>query len=179
MESLQSEFLARKIALDNAQSLISIAKTKLEKAASTNLSRSSSPVRPYIMRSNADSMKPSNLSYSSATISNVKEHMRRVDNWISNIYPNGYSFSHYKSNFTSTIDIEFSLKGNDFEGCKKEQDLKDEIENIMEVKYPIHTRRMEGINPTLRSNEEASSFLNEPWSILQMPKWPKPIGRTS
>ena len=75
MESLQSEFLARKIALDNAQSLISIAKTKLEKAASTNLSRSSSPVRPYIMRSNADSMKPLTLSYSSAILYNVKEHM--------------------------------------------------------------------------------------------------------
>ena len=39
-----------------------------------------------------------------------------------------------------------------------EQDVKDKIENIMEVKYPIHTRRMEGIKPTLRSNEEARSF---------------------
>ena len=90
---------------------------------------------------------------------NVKEHMKRVNNWKSNLYPNGYSFSHYKLNFTATIDIQFPIKGNNFEGCKTEQDLKDEIENIMEVKYPIHTRRMEGINPTLRSNEEASSFL--------------------
>ena len=108
MESLQSEFLARKIALQNAQSLIPIAKAKLEKAASTNSSRSSSPVRSYIMRSNADSMKPSTLSYSSATLTNVKEHMRGVDDWISNLYPYG----HFKSNFTSSIDIEFGIKAN-------------------------------------------------------------------
>merc|ERR1712112_363858 len=62
------------------------------------------------------------------------------------------------SNFTSTINMEFTIKANNFEGCKTEQDMKDEIENIMEIKYPIHTRRMEGIKPTLRSNEEASSF---------------------
>ena len=36
--------------------------------------------------------------------------------------------------------------------------MKDEIENIMEIKYPIHTHRMEGIKPTLRSNEEPISF---------------------
>ena len=54
--------------------------------------------------------------------------------------------------------MEFSIQANDFEGCKTEQDVKDKIENIMEVKYPIHTHRMEGIKPTLRSNEEASSF---------------------
>ena len=138
MDSLQSEFITCKIALDNAQSLISMAKAKLEKSASTNSSRNSSPVRPYIMRSNADSMKPSTLSYSSATLSNVKEHMKRVDDWISNLYPNGYSFSHYKSNFTSSIDLKFSIKGNR-EGCRTEQDLKDQIEDIMEVRYPIHT----------------------------------------
>ena len=77
---------------------------------------------------------------------------------MSNLFPNGYSFSHFKSNFTSTIDMEFSIKANDFEGCKTEQDVKDKIENIMEIKYPVHTRRMEGIKPTIRSNEEASSF---------------------
>ena len=85
--------------------------------------------------------------------------MKRVDDWISNLYPNGYSFSHYKSNFTSSIDLEFSIKGDNFEGCKTEQDLKDQIEDIMEVKYPIYTSRMDAINPTLRSNEEANSFL--------------------
>ena len=95
MDSLQSEFLTRKIQLENAQSLISMAKAKLEKSASNSSSRNSSPVRPYIMRSNADSLKPLTLSYSSATVSNVKEHMKRVDDWISNLYPNGYSFSHY------------------------------------------------------------------------------------
>ena len=136
-----------------------MAQAKLEKSASNTSSRNSSPSRPYIMRSNADSMKPPTLSYSSATVSNVKEHMKRVNDWISNLYPNGYSFSHYKSNFTSSTDLEFLIKGDSFEGCRTEQDLKDQIEDIMEVKYPIHTRRMDAINPTLRSNEEASSFL--------------------
>ena len=159
MDRLQSEFLAGKIQLENAQSLISMAKAKMEKSASTSLSRNSSPVRPYIMWSNADSMKPPTLSYSSATVSNVKEHMKRVNDWIPNLYPNGYSFSHYKSNFTSSIDLKFSIKGDSFEGCRMEQDLKDQIEYIVEVKYPIHTRRRDAINPTLRSNEEASSFL--------------------
>ena len=56
--------------------------------------------------------------------------MHRVDDWISNLYPNGYSFSHFKSNFTSAIYIEFGIKANDFEGCKMEQDVKDHIENI-------------------------------------------------
>ena len=159
MDSLQSEFLTCKIALENAQSLISMAKAKMEKSASTSSSRNSSPVRPYIMRSIADSMKPSTLSYSSATLSNVKEHMKRVNDWISSLYPNGYSFSHYKSNFTATIDLKFLIKGNNFKGCKTEQDLKDQIEDIIEVKYPIHTCRMDAINPTIRSNKEASFFL--------------------
>ena len=114
MEGLLSEFLAHKIAFNNAQTLISISKSKLEKAASTNSSRSSSPVRSYIMRSNADSMKPSAISYSAANLINVKEHMRCVDDWISYLYPNGYSFNHFKSNFTSTIDIEFSIKAKNF-----------------------------------------------------------------
>ena len=91
MEALHSKFFTRKVAFDNAQTIISISKTKLEKAASTNSSRSSSPVRSYVMRTNADSMKPSTLSYSSANLINVKEHMRCVDDCISNLYPNGYS----------------------------------------------------------------------------------------
>ena len=85
--------------------------------------------------------------------------MKRVEDWISKLYPNGYSFSHYKSNFTLSIDLEISMKGESFEGCRTEQVLKDQIDDIMEVKYSIHTRRMDAINPTLRSNEEASSFL--------------------
>merc|ERR1711954_132954 len=139
MEALNIKFFEQKVTLNSAQTLISISKTKLEKGASTNSSRSSSPVRSYVTRSNADSMKPSTLSYSSANLINVKEHMHCVDDWISNLYPNGYSFSHFKSNFASTIDIEFSIKANNFEGCKTEQDKKDEIENILEIKscrYP-------------------------------------------
>ena len=139
MDSLQSEFLTRKIQLENAQSLISMAKAKMEKSASTSLSRNSSTVRPYIWRRNADSMKHPILAYKAATVSNVKEHMKRVDDWISNLYPNGYSFNCYKSSFTSSIDLKLSIKGDGFEGCRTEQNLKDQIEDIMEVKKPIHT----------------------------------------
>ena len=84
--------------------------------------------------------------------------MIRIDDWISNLYPSGYSFSLFKSNFTSTIDMEFSIKANHFDSCQTEQDVRDKIENLMEIKFPIHTRRMAGIKPILRSNEDASSF---------------------
>ena len=79
MDNLQSDFLTRQIQMENAQSLISMAQAKLEKSASNTSSRNSSPLRPYIVHSNADSLKPPTLSYSSATVSTVKEHMKRVD----------------------------------------------------------------------------------------------------
>ena len=59
----------------------------------------------------------------------------------------------------STIDTEFSIKANHFDNCYTEQNVKDEIENLMEIKFPIHTRRMAGIKPILHSNEDASSFM--------------------
>ena len=105
--------------------------------------------------------------------------MKRVDNWISNLYPNCYSFSHYLSNFTSSIDLEFTIKGDRFEACRTEQDLKDQIEEIMEVKYPIHSRRMDALNPSLKSNEEVSSFLKRHWWASMTPKWHKPTGKIS
>ena len=80
---------------DNAKTSVATNKTRLDHA-SQNSSRLSSPTRSFVMRSNADSMKPSTLSYSSATLINVKDHMRRVDNWMANLYPSGYSFSLFK-----------------------------------------------------------------------------------
>ena len=109
--------------------------------------------------SNADSLKPQTLSYSDATVTTVKEHLKRVKDWINNIYPGGYTFPHYLSNFTSTIDCQFSIKADRFESCKTEDDLKEMIDEIMEVKFPIHSRRIEALNPSILSNEEASSFL--------------------
>ena len=50
MEALHSKFFAHKVAFNHTQTLISISKLKLEKAASTNSSRSSSPVISYVMR---------------------------------------------------------------------------------------------------------------------------------
>ena len=84
--------------------------------------------------------------------------MEHVEGWITNLYPSGYSFSHFKLNFPSTLDMKFSIKANHFDGCLTEQDTRDEIENIMEVKFPIHTWRMEGIKPIWCSNEDASSL---------------------
>ena len=70
-----------------------------------------------MVRSNADSLKPQTLSYSAATVTTVKEHMKRVEDWINNIYPGGYTFQHYLSNFMSTIDRHFSIKADRFKSC--------------------------------------------------------------
>ena len=79
----------RKIQMENAQSLILLTQAKLEKSASSTSSRNSSPQRSYMVRSNADSLKPQTLSYSAATVTTVKEHMKRVEDCINNIYPGG------------------------------------------------------------------------------------------
>ena len=105
-------------------------------------------------------MKPFTLSYSSATLINVKDHMRRVEDRMANLYPSGYSFSLFKSNFNSTIDSEFSMKANHFNNCSTEEENKEEVGNLMEIKFPIHMRRMACIKPILRSNEDASTFMN-------------------
>ena len=61
------------------------------------------------------------------------------------------------------IDTEFSIKANHFDNnCHTEKDVKDEVE--MEIKFPIHTRRMASIKPILRSNEDASSFMK--WVLV-------------
>ena len=157
-DTIQSELLEGMVALDNAKSTQANTKIRWDRS-SANSSRSSSPNRPLIMRSNADSLKPSILTYNNANLLNVKDHLRRVDDWMSNLYPNGYTFSLFKSNFNSKIDSEFSLKANHFDGCKSEQEVKDEVNNIMEIKFPVHVRHMAAIKPALRSQEDASTFM--------------------
>ena len=86
--------------------------------------------------------------------------MRRCEDWIKNLYPNGYTFALYKSNFASTLDSEFTLKANHFDSCHSEKEVKDEINSLMEVKFPVHTRKMAAIKPALKSQEEASTFIS-------------------
>merc|ERR1712081_146728 len=45
------------------------------------------------------------------------------------------------------------------DGCKTEEDVSDMMNDIMELKYPIHLCRIDALNPTIISNEEASSML--------------------
>ena len=158
-ETVQSQLLQRMVALDNAKS--TQANTKLHwDRASANSSRSSSPTRQFVMRSNADSLEPSGLTYASATLNNVKDNLRWVDNWMSNLYPNGYTFALFRSNFNSTVDSKFSLKANRFDSCTSKQEVKDEINNLMKIKYPVLVRRMAAIKPALRSQEDASTFMS-------------------
>merc|ERR1712081_93109 len=45
------------------------------------------------------------------------------------------------------------------DGCKTEEDVSDMMNDIMELKYPIHLCRIDALNPPIISNEEASSML--------------------
>ena len=141
------------LALNSAKASVKDAKSRLDRASQIS-SRSSSPSR-FVMRSNVDSMKLATLACSSATLVNVADHLRRIDDWMQNMYPSGYTLSLFKSNFNSTIDEEFSRKALHFDKCKSEAEIKEEVENLMKIKYRIHTRRMACIKPILRSNEEA------------------------
>ena len=85
--------------------------------------------------------------------------MLHVQDWVHNMFPNGYSFVNYKSNFISTLDKEFSLKADRFNGCKTEENVHEMMNQLMELKYPIHLRRIDALNPKINSNEEASSML--------------------
>ena len=78
----QSKMLQRMMAIDNAKSVQNSTKQRWEK--SNNSSRSASPSHSFVMRSNADSLKPPILSYQSATLLNIKDHLRRCDDWIKN-----------------------------------------------------------------------------------------------
>ena len=114
------------MAFDNAKASVANAKARLD-CASQNSCRSSSPARSFVMCSKVDSMKPSTLAYRSATLGNVKDHLRKVDDWMANPYPPGYSFSHFKSNFNSTIDSEFYMKAQHFDKCRTEEEIKEEV----------------------------------------------------
>merc|ERR1712081_87978 len=158
INDLTQNFLIKKQEIENIQSLISMTEARSREIESTGSSRNSSPAR-QVIRSNADSMKPQVLTYAEATVTLVSEHMLRVNDWISNMFPNGHSFLNYKTNFNSTLDKEFSLKANRFNSCKTEEDMLDMMNQLMELKYPIHLRRIDALNPNINSNEEASSML--------------------
>merc|ERR1711954_535282 len=158
ISKLNTEFLVKKQEIENLQALITMTETRNNEAESAGSSRNSSPSR-QVVRSNADSMKPQILNYSEATVTTVSEHMRRVQDWVQNMFPNGYSFVNYKSNFISTLNKQFSLKTDRFDGCKTEEDVSEMMNQLMELKYPIHLRRIDALNPTINSKEEASSML--------------------
>merc|ERR1711954_15076 len=158
INKLNTEFVIKKQEIENLQALITMTETRLREAESAGSSRNSSPSRP-VVRANADSMKPQILNYSEATVTTVAEHMRRVQDWVQNMFPNGYSFANYKSNFIGTLDKQFTLKSDRFDGCKTEEDVSDMMNELMELKYPIHLQRIDALNPTINSNEEASSML--------------------
>merc|ERR1711954_483382 len=75
------------------------------------------------------------------------------------MFPNGHSLLNYKTNFITTLDKEFSLKADRFNGCKTEENVHEMMNQLMELKYLIHLRRIDALNPTINSNEEASTML--------------------
>merc|ERR1711954_363099 len=158
INKLNSEFIIKEQEIENLQALITMTETRIREAESASSSRNSSPSR-QVVRFNADSMKPQILNYSEATVTSVSEHMRRVQDRVQNMFPNGYSFINYKSNFITTLDKQFSLKSDRFDGCKTEEDMSEMMNELMELKYPSHLRKIDALNPTINSNEEASSML--------------------
>merc|ERR1712081_165864 len=153
-----TEFVIKEQEIENLQALITMTETRIREAESAGSSHNSSPSRP-VVRLNADSMKPQILNYSEATVTTVAEHMRRVSDWVQNMFPNRYSFANYKSNFISTLNKQFTLKSDRFDWYTTEEDASDMMNDIMELKYPIHLRRIDALNPTIITNEEASSML--------------------
>ena len=157
IDKLQTEFTIRKHEIENCQSLIALTESRIQQSESVS-SRNSSPSRPLV-RSNADSLKPPILNYSEATVTTVAEHLQRVSDWVNNIFPNGYNFPNYLSNFISSVDKQFTIKAKRFSQCKTEDDVADVLNDLMELKFPIHSRRIDCLNPSINSNEETSSFL--------------------
>ena len=137
INTLNKNFLIKKQEIENIQALIAITEARSREVESAGSSRNSSPSR-QVIRSNADAMKPQVLTYSEATVTLVSEHMLRVQDWIHNTFPNGHSFLNYRTNFITTLDKEFSLKADRFNGCKTEENVHDMMNQLMELKYPIH-----------------------------------------
>ena len=117
IEKLQKEFLIRKTEIENSQALIALTESRMQKSSSVSSSRNSSPTRPLV-RSNADSLKPPILNHSDASVTRVKEHLQRVSDWVNNIFPGGYNFPNYLSNFISSVDKQFLIKAERFSSCK-------------------------------------------------------------
>ena len=138
IDKLQNEYVIRKTEIENCQSLIALTESRQQKLSSVTSSRNSSPTRPLV-RSNADSLKPPILNYSEATVTTVAEHLQRVSDWVNNIFPGGYNFPNYLSNFISSIDKQFSIKAERFSSCKTEDDVADVLDELMELKFPIHS----------------------------------------
>ena len=111
-----------------------------------------------MVRSNADSLTPPILNYSEASVTTVKEHLQRVSDWVNNIFLGGYNFPNYLSNFISSVDKQFSIKAESFSSCKTEDDVADMLDELIESKFPIHSQRIECLNPSILNNEETSSF---------------------
>ena len=132
IDKLQNEFTIRKNEIENYQSLIALAESRIQKSGSVSSSHNSSPARPLV-RSNADSLKPPILNYSEATVTSVAEHLQRVSDWVNNIFPNGYNFPNYLSNFISSIDKQLSIKAERFSSCKTEDDVADVLDELMEL----------------------------------------------
>merc|ERR1711954_510820 len=85
--------------------------------------------------------------------------MQRVSYWVQNIFPNGYNFPNYLSNFISSVDKQFTIKSERFSQCKTKDDMADVMYDLMELKFPIHLRCIDCLNPSINSYEETSSFL--------------------
>ena len=144
--------------LDMVKGIVDSKAAMLESRSLPN-SRSSSPSHGFI-RSNADSMKPKVLTYSGVTLISLQDHMRLIKDWISNMFPNGYSINQYRSNLNSTLDQEIRVRCAYFESCTSVEAIQNSLDLMMESKFPIHVRRLEAINPKLRSNEDATTFLS-------------------
>ena len=157
--SLDASIAQRMRSLDMVKSAIATKIARIQKGSLPS-SRSSSPSRSINIRTNADSMKPATLSYSSATLVSLADHLSSVEDWISNMFPNGFNVTQYRSNLNSTLDTEFHRKTRKFENCESIDDISKKINKLMEIKYPIHLRRMECIKPSMKPNEEASAYFS-------------------
>ena len=100
-------------------------------------------------------MKPTELTFFDCTLVSLNDHMCNVVDWISHMYPAGYIIVQYRSNLNSTLNKEFRRRIGYFKNCQRVDEVKKELDRVIEVKYPIHVRRIANKKPPLRSNEEA------------------------
>ena len=135
-------------------------KIALNQKDSLPSSRSSSATRSVNTRNNADSMKPATLSYNTTTLVLIADHLSSVQDWMLNMFPNGSTVDQYKSNLNSTLDQEFHRKTKKFDNCNTVIAIHKSIDKLMEIKHPIHLRRMDCIKPIMKPNKEASTYFS-------------------